>query len=386
MDSKKEKRKSAIVSLLFFACVVVISFFGGIAAVDAVDAYAEQYGGNFLLYLLIFLFGVYLISFLQVVAHELGHLIFGLISGYRFCSFRVHSLMLLRRGGKLRFARQRIAGTAGQCLMAPPEPDENGRIPSVLFNLGGVIMNFFLSAVFAALYFVCRPHPIGLVFLLAAAIGLLMVLTNGIPLRLSMVDNDGRNALSLGKDPHALHAFYTQLKVNAEITSGVRLADMPEEWFTLAPDADTNNALIATIRVFACNRILDRHEFEQAEAAIRALLDEKSGCVALHKNLLICDLISLLIGSGREDEALSYLTKEQKNFMRLMRTFPSVIRTEYLIAKYITKDAVMTKKQAEAFARVSRRYPYPQDLITDRALMLLPETKKEEEGAGSTTV
>ena len=52
---------------------------------------------------------------LQIVLHEGGHLLFGLLSGYRFVSFRIFNWTLIRQEGKFRLKRFGIAGTGGQC-------------------------------------------------------------------------------------------------------------------------------------------------------------------------------------------------------------------------------------------------------------------------------
>ena len=49
--------------------------------------------------------------------------------------------------------------------------------------------------------------------LFLAVIGGFTAAMNGIPLRLGNIDNDGRNALSLGRAPAALRAFWVQMKV-----------------------------------------------------------------------------------------------------------------------------------------------------------------------------
>ena len=59
--------------------------------------------------------------YLQTILHEGGHLVCGLLTGYRFVSFRIGSWMVQRENGRLRFHRYTLAGTAGQCLLAPPE-------------------------------------------------------------------------------------------------------------------------------------------------------------------------------------------------------------------------------------------------------------------------
>ena len=54
---------------------------------------------------------------LQVIIHEAGHLVFGLLSGYKFISFRVFDFKIIKDGnGKLKIRFERLAGTGGQCL------------------------------------------------------------------------------------------------------------------------------------------------------------------------------------------------------------------------------------------------------------------------------
>ena len=40
--------------------------------------------------------------YLQLIIHELGHLIFGLLSGYKFSSFRIFNFMLIKEDGKFK--------------------------------------------------------------------------------------------------------------------------------------------------------------------------------------------------------------------------------------------------------------------------------------------
>ena len=47
---------------------------------------------------------------LQTIIHEGGHLVFGLLTGYRFCSFRIFNLMWIRGKEGIRFKRLSLAG------------------------------------------------------------------------------------------------------------------------------------------------------------------------------------------------------------------------------------------------------------------------------------
>ncbi len=80
---------------------------------------------------------------LTVPVHEAGHLLCGLITGYRFTSIGILGLYLFRdRSG---FGLNRRADSPiGQCIMRPDRPD---RTP-VLFVSGGILANLFVGAVF----------------------------------------------------------------------------------------------------------------------------------------------------------------------------------------------------------------------------------------------
>ena len=89
---------------------------------------------------------VYIATLLHTIIHEGGHLVFGLLTGYKFISFRVGSFMLKKEDKKLVFKRFTLAGTGGQCLMSPPEL-KNERMPYVMYNLGGALMNIVFSII-----------------------------------------------------------------------------------------------------------------------------------------------------------------------------------------------------------------------------------------------
>ena len=65
---------------------------------------------SFLGYLLFLLIGI----FINTIIHESGHLVAGLISGYKFSSFRILSTCFVKDGDKVKIKKLSIPGTAGQ--------------------------------------------------------------------------------------------------------------------------------------------------------------------------------------------------------------------------------------------------------------------------------
>lgn len=314
--------------------------------------------------------GMYVSIYAHLIIHEAGHLVFGLKSGYQFSSFRIGNFMWLKENEKLVHKKLSIAGTGGQCLMVPPEM-KDGKIPVIAYNLGGSFMNLFASAVFFCLYLVFpAENVISVLCLMAAMIGVILALMNGIPMRMGTVDNDGYNALSLGKNKDAMRSFWLQLKVNEQIAKGIRLKDMPDEWFAVPDDEAMKNSIVATQGVFATNRLMDQQRFEEADRLIAHLLEIDSGIIGLHRSMMICDqMYCELIRDNRKDILEEMLTKEQIKFMKAMKNYPSVVRTEYVYALLALKDTAKANTARELFEKVAKTYPYPSDVQSERELI-----------------
>lgn len=377
MAKEKKKRKigSHLISIAFFTGVGVIL---GLAMISFVQWQIPEgiSSGEKLFRLWAMLVMLYLTWFLHIVIHESGHLIGGILSGYTFSSFRIGSFMLLKDNGKLVSKRMKIAGTGGQCLMAPPQMVD-GKFPVVLYNLGGSILNLMVSLLFLGIFTVV---PRGSIFssfcFLMIAMGLITGLGNGIPLHTKTVDNDGYNALSLGKSREAMTAFWLQMKMNEQLSQGKRLKDMPDEWFVMPSDGAMKSNLVAAIGVSVCNRLMDQHRFREADEQMAHILRIESGMIGIHRNLVICDRMYLeLIGQNRQDVVEQFYTKEQKQFMKAMRTFPSVIRTEYAYSMLAQQDREKAEKALQAFEKAAKTYPYPNDINSERELIQIVKDK-----------
>lgn len=366
---------------------IVMGFFMLIGAVCGVSivSYMEQRATEDsslledLIPLGVLLIGMYIGIFLQLTIHEAGHLVFGLKSGYQFSSFRIGSFMWLKENDKIVSRKLSLAGTGGQCLMVPPQM-QDGKIPVILYNLGGCIMNLIASMVFLVVYLLIPEGTvISLFYFMMVLIGVAIALMNGIPLRLGTVDNDGYNALSLGKNPDAMRAFWLQLKVNEQIAKGIRLKDMPDEWFVAPTDEAMQNSMVATQGVFATNRLMDQQRFEEADQMIAHLLKIDSGIVGLHRSLMICDRVYCELIRGNRKESLNeMLTKEQLKFMKAMKKFPSVVRTEYAYALLALKDMDKANAARELFEKVAKTYPYPSDVQSERELISIADNIARE--------
>lgn len=381
MNNKKEKKKGKWKQYLSMMIFLVLGGICGIwiaSYMDKMDSAGKSMGDVLTGAGLLFL-GMYVAMILQIIMHEAGHLLFGLLTGYEFSSFRIFSFMWMKIEGKIKFKRFSLAGTGGQCLMNPPELVD-GKIPYVLYNLGGSIVNMVSAGIFILLHLVSKGIPmLAYWFLMLALMGGAFALMNGVPMRLGTVDNDGYNALSLGKNPEALRSFWIQMKANHAQALGQTLKDMPAEWFVMPSDEDMKNSMVAPMGVFYCNRLMEEHKFDEADAQMKRLLNLDSGIVGLHRSLLVSDrMYCELLGECRMDVVNQMYTKEQKQFMKAMGTFLAIIRTEYAYALLGEQDEKKAKLVKQRFEKAAAKYPYAGDLQTERRYVMLIDEKYEQ--------
>lgn len=374
---KKDKLKNSnLLPILFFMIIGGMSGFFGIKIFNNAMGLADKSTGAMLFSIALIVIFLYLAVFIQIIVHEVGHLIFGRLSGYKFASFRIGNFMLIYQMGKYKLKRFKLLGTGGQCLMMPPGSDGND-YPYVLYNLGGAIGNLVFSLLCLLLYKLMSKVNYLSVFLgISIIIGIAFALMNGIPMYLGGISNDGMNALSLGKDREAKHAFWLQLYINGLITNGTRLAHMSEELFRLPDKADLNNPVICAIGVFKCSYLQDKKQFDEAKEMCQFMLENAPGLLEIHKNELRCELLFYeIMGPCRREEIEKLYTKQLKKYIRATSSYVSRKRLMYAYVLLFQGDAVKAQKELEGFEKAARVYPYEIEVKCERELIALVDEK-----------
>ena len=180
-----------------------------------------------------------------------------------------------------------------------------------------------------------------------------------------------------------MRAFYLQMAVNSRQTEGERLRDMPDEWFVMPSDEAMQNALVAATGVFCCSRLMDEHRFAEAHSILRLTSPGsfRSSASELYRALLLCDEMYLeLLGENRRGTVDAMLTKPQRRFMRQMKDFPSVLRTEYALALLHDGDKERAALLRGRFEKIAAAYPYQGDIEQERSLLALADGKIQNIG------
>ena len=315
-------------------------------------------------------FAAMIVSFLILVPiHELGHLVCGLLTGYRFVSFRIFNYTILKEDGRFKIKKFAIAGTGGQCLLSPPDlPLE--KIPTGWYNFGGVMANIIVLAI-ALPFFMLSLNPF-----VAEALGVfvatdaIMILLNGIPMMAGGVGNDGYNMKLLKKNLRSKQGIVNQLRANALIQSGVRPKDMPEEYFECPTDIDYRNALEVSIPLMYSSRLVDEMKYDEALKCLESLYSHKEEIMPLYVKEIACELAFLYLRTGNIGKAVALLDKDLRKYVDTYRkTMSSKERLLCAVALYLDNDEAKAREIHDKLKERQGEYLLQGEVCSDLALM-----------------
>ncbi len=310
--------------------------------------------------------------FLQVTLHEAGHLICGLASGYRFVSFRIFNFTWIRKDGKWVLKRFSVAGTGGQCLLAPPDRPEE-EIPVCGYNMGGVMMNILtaLVALGFLLWMEDLPFMLSVFLVFWVIIGLFLGVTNGIPMKLGGIGNDAYTLRLLRHNPATKHALILQLRINALIQEGMRPKDMPEEWFKQdAATIDYKDILQATIGLMNVSCLLDREEWEDAYRLLEDVKSHSSELIGILQQETDAELLFTALVTGRMERAGELATDKLLRYIHLYsRVSSSKQRQLFALALYQENDREKAETIYRSVVNLREKYLMQGEVNMDIALM-----------------
>lgn len=322
--------------------------------------------------ILVFLVAVssMIVSFMILVPiHELGHLICGLLTGYKFVSFRIFNYTIIKIDGKIRIKKFAVAGTGGQCLLTPPDLPLN-QIPTGWYNFGGVLANIIVLAIVLPFFMLDLNPFVAEALGVFAAVDAIMLLLNGIPMMANGVGNDGYNMKLLKKNLRSKQGIVNQLRANALIQNGMRPKDMPEEFFEDPKDIDYRNALEVSIPLMYSSRLVDEMKYAEALECIESLYAHKDEIMPLYVKEIACELAFLYLRSGETEKAEALLDKDLRKYVETYRKMmSSKERLLCAMAFYLDKDEQQAREIYSNLKSRKDEYLLQGEVLSDLALM-----------------
>lgn len=316
--------------------------------------------------------------FVLVVIHEAGHLVCGLLTGYKFVSFRILNSTFVKIDGKFKVKNFSVAGTGGQCLLSPPDlPLE--QIPTGWYNIGGVLANIIMLLIALPMLMLQMNEFVRIGLVVFILVDVLIILTNGVPLKIGGFSNDANNLLLLRKNMIAKRSLMAQLETNRLIQAGVRPKDMPAKYFDVPDNIDYKNALEIAIPLMNASRLIDEERWDDAYKAYSELYSHKDLIMSLYVKEIACELAFLCLITGRREEADALL---DKSLLQYIKTYSKVMSSKERILCAIdlfqNKDYEAAKKIFDALFAKRDKYLLQGELKSDLAIMgkLLSDNEK----------
>lgn len=329
------KKQERGMTVFFIVCAVIggiigvcIGILGDSEAFNVEDfrPFYLKEGFEFIYFILLAVYYV-VTMILHTVIHEAGHLVFGLLSGYRFLSYRVFSFTIVKKEGKLSVKKLKVPGTMGQCLMYPPVWKEEEPYPYVLYNLGGGLFNIISCMLILPLAFIGSPLAawIAGVFIFT---GVIFAITNLVPMTIG-IPNDGKNCLDCKKSKEAQRAFYLQLKINADMSDGAVLTEFPPEFFEVQEQQGKKiSALIGYLYLQKYYRELLQGSKEERAAMLVFLEENREKLPVAYINTIDLERLCIMVQEKAPiEEIAAYYTVLRPALMQV--TDLAVLRVKY---------------------------------------------------------
>ncbi len=267
---------------------------------------------------------------LATFMHELGHLLFGYLTGYKFVYFKMLGVMFYKSNGKWQTARERGNGALGQCLMAP-DFEYKQKMPYVLYNLGGVLINLLLTALCVVLIVVYGQQSFTLAGIIVNGI---FTIINFLPIR--SLKNDGYNVFMLARSESCKKAYYSELKITAETLAGKTFSQMPETIFNCGIDDLKYPSVCTSLYVQYCYFIAT-NQTEKATETITMLYNRRSEMPLPNANTVSVEYFNclMLFHDDRVNAAKTYNAFDQS-----IRNAIQVSPTSFVVVARILVNAL----------------------------------------------
>ncbi|MDR1688972.1 MAG: hypothetical protein LBS21_10235 [Clostridiales bacterium] len=374
---KKYKLQSVLGCIAGLVIAIVWFFF----LEDRANEFYEKYiTEDAVIIFAIILFTLAICFFTCRLTYELGHLIFGLISNYRFNSFVLFGLKLKTLDYNLKLESSYtlkgvidsiisnigVSFTLGRgpiiaCSMLPPDSFSAGQYPFVLYLIGGFIANFTQILIAAVLYiWLPKGHYQNLIFASFTAIASFFTVVYAI--------EDVNKIKILKSSEYERQDYKAYLIGLAFISSGGLYENIPPDLHY--PPRDYNGFFSVAPAISHSNYLIAKGDYKAAKELDQLMLEKGTKYNKYMKDSLKMDLLYWeLIGECRKEIIDMHYTKELQRVIKLRTDKLSALRVRYAYERIISKDEAMAKYILAQFNDVLKNYPYPGDEMVERRLI-----------------
>ena len=335
------KVKDKLFKILYYLLYYVAFGYIGIRCVQIESGEAESFPIGVIILAIICM----VINFIiHIILHEAGHMVAGLLTGYKFVSFRIGSFVWIKNTHqKIELKRMKIQGTGGQCLMCPPDL-EIEKCPYKMYHLMGGVTNLSLGMI-ALIVVMLLPHNL-ISFCLVeefGVVGILLGLTNLIPCKTNGIQNDGYNVIDVTKDIMAKKCLNLVLSMNALLTVADSYDDLPEDIVNTLKSMDftkmdISNSSIANAFVYQTVLYFIDDNYDKCYE-LQKYIAESTEVLPIFRNEAKCECLFYELINGESKEIIEKrYDKELQKYIKATMMYPSRQRLMYTYYKLYEKN------------------------------------------------
>ncbi len=286
--------------------------------VNSWNSYYQSITGEYsvvrcICFLIITFLLIFLMFFAQIVLHESGHLLFGLLTGHGFHSFRIMNKTLIRKEGRFQIRNYSCQGSLGQCCMTPPQGDTH---PNLLYMMGGVLSNFISAILVIPFIFTVLnlPFQIREAFLLFSFYGFGFAMMNGIPMNLN-ISNDGAEFVHMLHHPECNNRYWKQILISELLIDGFTYRDMPSDLFRFETGENLNHSITGYSKILEYYYFVDKREWGLAAGCLDEFIPGWDDLIPMLKNIVLMEKTFLSIVFHKPLKEIDYFYHQIRPMM-----------------------------------------------------------------------
>ncbi len=342
---------------------------GLVLGIFMIFSFEELNFGESLFVFFTFIISLIMIAYFHTIVHECGHMLFGLLTGYKFVSIRFGSLILIKKNDKLYLKKYKLAGTGGQCFMSPPN-FIGGSIPFQLYHYGGSILNIIVAFISLGFALTSTVPLIKMVFMVMCAVGILYGAINGFPLKMGILINDGYNVKLMKNNLYSRIAVYQQLKVMEYLSHDISLKDMPKDIFFSYQEDQATDALIAGALIQNMEYYLDLKDYKSVSLISIHLNQYKDDLIPLIRYQFInLAYITDLIISRESIYKNDIQNQDHKQLTKVLKSLPTTLTFLYAQSLFENNDIDEANHYKNELQQLNKNYPYPVEIESQLKLI-----------------
>ncbi len=358
------KTLDKILTVICYIITVVPFLILGAYSADSADRLiADDNVGLELILMGGFIFLALFFMLVHIIIHEGGHLVMGLATGWKYLSFRIGSIALVKRDGRLQWKKTTVVGTGGQCLMIPPECEPES-CPFFLYLLGGGLFNIITGGIAFGIGLLTGGAA-QIILNIFAIMGIGTGLANLFPAKVGGTMNDGYQIFiefPCNKDSKKYN--YLLLSANAILTEAESTKELPEKIRNAILNADYSNLSdtgCANLYCYKASILQDEGRYEEVREIYQRIADSPD-ILQIFKNEAKCELIyHEIMGECNAEKIDALYDKKQAEYIKATALYPSRKRLMYAYHLIYKNDKAKADEEYQALVKTAKSHPSKAD-------------------------